>query len=88
MGTEFSLKLCAMIEEIKKAIITQVEGEIPYIKDFNFKMETNLIEDIGLDSLDVMEIVMSLENRLNVKLDNKKIVKIRTIRDLYDAFYD
>ncbi|MDB6020592.1 MAG: Beta-hydroxyacyl-(acyl-carrier-protein) dehydratase FabA/FabZ [Pedosphaera sp.] len=43
-----------------------------------------LIEDIGLDSLTLLEIVMSLEEALNVRVENGELREIRTLGQLND----
>ena len=77
-----------MKKEIKEAIIAQMCDIDPNIRDYEFSDSTNLYDDIGMDSLDVMEVVMSLENRHNVKIDNRRIADIATIKDLSDLFND
>jgi len=41
--------------------------------------ETNLMEDLGIDSLTMLEIVMLLEKTLNVTFDNEELRELRTI---------
>lgn len=77
-----------MKKDIKEVIIAQMCDIDPNISDYEFSDSTNLYEDIGMDSLDVMEVVMSLENRHNVKIDNRRMADIATIKDLSDLFND
>lgn len=39
----------------------------------------------GLDSLDVMEIVLEIEETFGIKVDNKKLTNIKTVTDLWYA---
>ena len=41
-----------------------------------------LIDDLGCDSLSAMEIVMELEDKLAIKVDDAEIEKIITIQDI------
>ena len=44
---------------------------------------TNLIEDIGIDSVDVVELVVELENEFGLdEIPEEELKKIRTIGDL------
>ena len=45
--------------------------------------ETNIVDDLGADSLDVVEMVMDLESELGVELDMED-QKITTFQELAD----
>ena len=45
-----------------------------------------LEDDLRLDSLDVMEVIMAVEDALYVKVPDKKIHDIRTFGDLCNLF--
>ncbi len=44
--------------------------------------ETRLIEDLGLDSLTLMEIVLSIEEVLNTRIENDEFKQVRTLGQL------
>ena len=46
------------------------------------KPESKLIDDLGADSLTAVEIVMELEKKLGIEIDDSKIEKIVTIQDI------
>lgn len=48
-------------------------------KKFNESTEINFL---GLDSLDLVELVMEIEDELNVKIPDEKLNNIKTISDL------
>lgn len=52
--------------------------------DFN-KLDTTL-KDSGVDSLALLNLVFKAENELNVQLDNSKLVTIKNLGDLINAF--
>ena len=43
-----------------------------------------LKEDLGLDSLDAVDMLVHLEGNLGVKIDGEKLLKIKTLQDVYD----
>lgn len=47
-----------------------------------------LYEDLGLDSLDVMEIIMECEIRLSVKIPDAMCVGLKTKEDIFRLFDD
>ncbi len=42
----------------------------------------DIVKDLGLDSLDVMELMMELEDTCNVKIPDEDLPKLKTIGDL------
>lgn len=64
------------------------EKIINIIKELQPGIETNLdrpFDDFGLDSLDVMEIVIKVETDFGINLDDCEINKTNTINDLIKA---
>ncbi len=47
-----------------------------------------LYEDLGLDSLDVMEIIMECEANLGVKIPDEMCVGLKTKEDVFRLFED
>ena len=45
--------------------------------------EKNLFNDLGADSLDVVELLMILEREFNVKLSEDDTANVKTVGDLY-----
>ncbi len=50
--------------------------------------EANLFQDLGLDSLDTVDMLVHLEENLKVRVDNERIMKVRTLQDIYDLVFD
>lgn len=69
-----------IIAEIIKTKFT--DKRLPSI-EFNSNTK---FSDIGLDSLDVMEIIIEVEGKVGKTIDNKKIKNIFTINDLHNLF--
>lgn len=44
--------------------------------------ESNIFDDLGADSLDVMETVMALEEAFDIKFPESEVKEIRTVGDL------
>ncbi len=60
-----------IFEKIKEAIVC-----VAHIKDKEMiKMESRLITDLGLDSLDMLDLIFHLEKIFKIKLDPKEIAK-------------
>lgn len=49
------------------------------------KLESLLVEDLGFDSLSLIDLCMSIEDEFNIELDDMDIVGILTVKNLVDA---
>ncbi len=48
----------------------------------NIKLESNLVDDLGADSLDAVEIIMDLEDCFNITISDEETENIKTVGDL------
>ena len=49
------------------------------------KMESNLVEDLDLDSIDAVDLVVKLQGIINRKVDPEDFKQIRTLQDVVNA---
>jgi acyl carrier protein len=55
--------------------------EIPREK---IKPEAQIFADLGLDSLDIVDLVAAIQKRFNIQVrDDERVRSIRTLQDLY-----
>lgn len=45
--------------------------------------EANVVDDLGADSLDVVELVMALEEAFDLEIPDEDAEKIRLVKDIY-----
>lgn len=69
----------ATIDKVKKIIAGQLSVAVEKITD-----TTNIAEDLGADSLDLVEILMSLEDEFGVSIPDEAIPEIKTIKEIVD----
>ena len=48
------------------------------------KPETNLIEDLEADSLEIVELSMALQEKLGAGIEDEDLEKIHTVQDILD----
>ena len=65
-----------MLEKIKKVVAEQLDCDIANIKE-----DSKFIEDLGADSLDVVELVMALEEEFDIEIPDEAAEKILTVAD-------
>ncbi len=46
--------------------------------------EANLLDDLGADSLDVVELTMALEEEFTIQVPDEDLENIRTVKDTID----
>jgi len=46
--------------------------------------EAAFIDDLGADSLDIVELVMAMEENFGIEMTDEELMKIRTIQDVID----
>jgi len=66
-----------ILEKVKKVIANQLSMEVEEIN-----VESTFSEDLGVDSLEIFEIVMSLEEEFEIEIPNEDIENIKTIQDI------
>ncbi len=48
------------------------------------KLDTNLVEDLEADSLEIVELSMALQENLGVGIEDEDLEKIHTVQDILD----
>ncbi len=66
-----------MLERIKEIVAENLGAEVE-----NLTNETSFKEDLGADSLDLMEMVMALEDEYSVEIPTEDLEQIQTIGDV------
>jgi len=46
------------------------------------KPETNLVSDLGTDSLDDVELIMAIEEEFNIEIPDDEFEKLKTVADI------
>ncbi|MCK5837410.1 MAG: acyl carrier protein [Desulfobacula sp.] len=66
--------------KVKKAIAEKISG----IDIEDIVPEASLIEDLGADSLTIVELVMSMEEIFEIEIDDEDAEKLHTVQDTID----
>jgi acyl carrier protein len=66
-----------MFEKIKAIIVKHLKIDSAKITE-----STNLQEDLGADSLDLVEIIMEIENTFGIEIPDEDILGLKTISDV------
>ncbi|MDE5914374.1 MAG: acyl carrier protein, partial [Campylobacter jejuni] len=69
-------------DDVKAVVVEQLSIDADAVK-----MESKIIEDLGADSLDVVELIMALEEKFEVEIpdsDAEKLIKIEDVVNYID----
>jgi acyl carrier protein len=67
------------LEKIKKIIVDQLG-----VEESDIALESSFIEDLGADSLDIVELIMALEEEFGIEIPDNDAEKIATVGDAVD----
>ena len=68
-----------MFEKVKSVLAQQFE-----LDPESITMDTNLIDDLGADSLDVVELIMSLEDEFGIAISDNDPAQLYTVGRIVD----
>ncbi|NPA87942.1 acyl carrier protein [Caminibacter pacificus] len=67
----------ALFDEVKEVIVEQLN-----VSPEEVKPEAKFVEDLGADSLDVVEMIMALEEKFEIEIPDSEAEKIQTVQDV------
>ncbi|MFD3155421.1 acyl carrier protein [Haloimpatiens sp. FM7330] len=66
-----------IFEKIKNIIAEQLS-----LDENEIKLESTFTDDLGVDSLEIFEIVMSLEDEFGIEIPNEDIEEMKKVEDI------
>ncbi len=72
--------MCNIENRIKKIISDQLNVKLEDVKN-----EKHFVNDLGADSLDVIELIMALEEEFDIEISDDKAEKINTVQSAIDC---
>ena len=68
-----------MFEKIRATIASQLS-----IDEEEIKMESSFMNNLGADSLDIVELIMALEEEYDIEIPDEDVEKIVTVSDIVE----
>jgi len=68
-----------IFEKIKESLAAQFE-----VDPGTITRETNIMNDLGADSLDLVELIMSLEDEYGVSVTDESVYEHKTVGEIAD----
>ncbi len=70
------------INEMKEKVIDIISNQLGIEKEA-ITPDAKVIDDLGADSLDVVELVMALEEEFDVEIPDEEAEKIKSVGDIF-----
>lgn len=67
-------------DKVKKLIAGQLN-----ISEDKITMESKLVEDLGADSLDTVEMLMTLEEEFGISIPDEDAIKLKTVGSIVEV---
>ena len=67
------------INKVKKLISNQLN-----VAESAITMESRLVEDLGADSLDTVEMLMAFEEEFGISIPDEEALKMKTVKDIVE----
>ena len=68
-----------MFEKVRDMLAKQLN-----LKPEGITLESDVVKDLGADSLDVVELLISLEDDYGISIPEDDIVNVKTVKDMVD----
>ncbi|EPR12828.1 acyl carrier protein [Ruminiclostridium papyrosolvens] len=68
-----------VFDKVKKLIVEQLG-----VEEEDITMEASFIDDLGADSLDIVELIMALEEEFGLEIPDNEAEKITTVSDVVE----
>ncbi len=68
-----------VFEKVKNVIVEQLG-----VAENNVNMESSFIDDLGADSLDIVELIMALEEEFDIEIPDSDAEKVTTVGDVVE----
>ncbi len=66
-------------EQVKKIIVEQLS-----VAEEDVVSEASFVDDLGADSLDLVEMIMAMEEAFGISIEDEDAEKIKTVQDAID----
>ncbi len=66
-----------VFEKVQDIIVDQLDAD----KD-DVKLDSSIVDDLGADSLDLVDLVMSIEEEFDLEIPDEAVENIKTVGDI------
>ncbi len=67
----------AIFDEVKEVVVEQLNVNPDEVKE-----DSKFVDDLGADSLDIVELVMAIEEKFEIEIPDSEAEKVATVSDV------
>jgi len=68
-----------MFDKIKEIIVDNLG-----VSEEEIKLESSLVDDLGADSLDAVELIMAIEDEFDISISDEVAQEMKTVKDIVE----
>ena len=72
-----------ILEKVKRLISEQLD-----VEEANIQESSSIADDLGADSLDVVDLVMAIEDEFSIEIPEDQVENIKTVGDIVKYIED
>ena len=72
-----------VFEKIRQILCDQLD-----LEEDSITMDSNIVDDLGADSLDVVDLIMSLEDEFNIEIPDEEVENVKTVGQIVKYIED
>lgn len=72
-----------IFDKVKEILVDQLD-----VDEDKVTMDASIVDDLGADSLDLVDMVMSLEEEFDVEIPDDQVENIKTVGDIVKYIED
>ena len=69
--------IMSTFDKVKEIVVEQLGVEADEVQ-----MTSTFVDDLGADSLDIVELIMAFEDKFSIEIPDEKAEKIKTVEDV------
>ena len=72
------------MDDLDKRVVELVAEVLVDVNKDNIEMSSKIVEDLGVESLDIYDMIALLEDEFGLEISDEEVEKIQTVQDVAD----
>ncbi len=72
------------MDDLEKRVVDLVAEVLVDVNRENIQLNSNIVEDLGAESLDIYDMIALLEDEFHLEITDEEVEKIQSVQDVVD----